>query len=113
MGVSMKDIFNEFINPYIVNQTTGPAWDQQGRIEIHLPNGSHTAVTSKALEVDDPLLSAYVDKSGKYPFAIEIPNITFTPCDETKRIGSEGNYPNFTKWTESLGKSYTDWYKNK
>lgn len=113
MGVSMKDIFNEFINPYIVNQTKGPAWDQQGRIEIHLPNGSHTAVTSKALVVNDPLLSAYVDKSGKYPFAIEIPNITFVPCDETVRIGSENNYINFTKWAESLGKSYTDWYNKK
>lgn len=113
MGVSMKDIFNEFINPYIVNQTGHPAWNEQGRVEIHLPNGSHTAVTSKALVVNDPLLSAYVDKSGKYPFAIEIPNITFIPCDERVRIGSVGNYQNFTKWTESLGKSYTDWYKTK
>lgn len=112
-GVTKDNILTEFINPYIVNQTVGPAWNQQGRIEIHIPNGLHTATTSKAYMVNDPNLAAYIDKSGKYPFAISIPNTTFTPCDERSRIGSTGNYSNFDKWVESGGKNYTDWYKTK
>lgn len=112
-GVRKDDILNEFINPYIVNQTTGPGWNQNNRVEIHMADGDRAKVTSKALVVDHPFLSIFVDQSGKYPYAISIPNTTFVPCDELKRIGSEGNYPNFIEWTESKGNKYTDWYKNK
>lgn len=116
-GVRKDDILKEFINPYIVNQTGHPAWNEQGRVEIHLANAGHNneaVVTSKARVVGNPTLSAYIDASGKYPYAIEIPNTTFIPCDPGVTIGSgSGAYPNFNKWTESLGKSYTDWYKTK
>lgn len=114
-GVRKDDILKEFLNPYIVNQTDHPAWNEQGRIEIHLANDKRNAVvTSKGYVETNPVLSAYIDKDGKYPYALEIPNITFVPCDPGVRIGSKsGAYPNFTKWVESLGKSYTDWYNYK
>lgn len=116
-GVRKDDILKEFLNPYIVNQTGRPAWNEQGRIEIHLANATHyndVVVTSKAYEVSDPILAAYIDKNGRIPYAIEIPNTSFVPCEPGVKIGSEsGAYPNFTKWVESLGKSYTDWYNNK
>lgn len=113
-GVRKDDILKEFLNPYIVNQTGHPAWNKKGRVEIHLPDVDNAKVTSKAYQVNDPIQASYIDNTGKYPYAIEIPDLTFQPCDERVRIGSkEGAFPNFNKWTESHGKSYKDWYKNR
>ena len=50
----------------------------------------------------------YINKDGKYPFAIMLPATTgtegpirFTPAKETVRIDLE--YPDFAKWVESNG----------
>lgn len=115
-GVSKADILNEFINPYIVNQTNHPAWNEQGRIEIHLADDKRVKVTKKAYTVDDSTLSAYIDASGKYPYpyALSIPNTTFVPCSAGVRIGSgNGAYPYYNQWVESQGKNYTEWYNTK
>ena len=57
----------------------------------------------------------YINKDGKYPFAIMLPATTgtegpirFTPAKETVRIDLE--YPDFAKWVESNGATNNDWY---
>lgn len=116
-GVRKDDIFNEFLNPYIVNQTGHPAWNEEGRIEIHLANANHfneAVVTSKAYVEHNPILAAYIDPTGMYPYALSITDLYFVPCDPGVKIGStDGAYPYFNSWTESNGKDKKDWYKTK
>ena len=78
-------------------------WDMQGL-------GKLSAYTIGA--EDD---AYYINKDGKYPFAIMLPATTgtegpirFTPAKETVRIDLE--YPDFAKWVESNGATNNDWY---
>lgn len=52
----------------------------------------------------------YIDRQGAYPFAIDIPILNFKSVTESHRIDSE--YPDFSKWAESKGTKYTNWYTN-
>lgn len=100
-----KDDLKDY-NPYIiVNYVVG----QRQRTEVHLPKHNATSFADAALigSKDD---AYYIDRKGNYPFAIDIPKLNFIPVTETKRIDSE--YPDFSKWAESKGTSYTDWYDN-
>ncbi len=99
--------FKEY-NPFIIPLYNGKV----PRKEVHLPKHQPT------IYVDHTLLNTkddayYVDKSGKYPFAINIPAVNFTPVMEGSPIGSKGQYEDFNKWVESGCKEYTDWYKRK
>lgn len=101
------------MNPFIIAEYVE---GDNNRTEVHLPK--HKA-TSKA---NDEQIGAeddayYINKDGKYPFAIMIPEATsaeaithFTPVTETVRIDVE--YPDFTKWVESGGTSHNEWYLN-
>lgn len=110
-----KDLITsiESLNPFIIAEYVE---GDNNRTEVHLPK--HKA-TSKA---NDEQIGAeddayYINKDGKYPFAIMIPEATsaeaithFTPVTETVRIDVE--YPDFTKWVESGGTSHNEWYLN-
>lgn len=87
---------------------------QDNRTEVHLPKAKATsrADPNQAGDKDD---AYYIDKDGKYPFAIMIPERVaeggkFTPVTERVKIDME--YPDFSKWADSFGKECTDWYLN-
>ncbi len=100
----------ESLNPFIISKYVA---GDKNRDEVHLPKYKPTkfANTDKIGSEDD---AYYINKDGKYPFAIMIPGLkngawTFTPAVETVSIDIE--YPDFAKWVESEGKTNGDWYK--
>lgn len=109
VGLGAIDV--EDINPFIINQTTGPAYTKSNRIEIHLPNHDVTSKGRPHTESDSPW---FISKDRRYPYAIEIPNNTWVPCENGVRIGSKsGAYPNYNSWVQSGGTNDTDWYQTK
>lgn len=100
-----KDVVKTDFNPYaIIKGIRG-----DGRAEVHLPKQSPTDLIdrSKLYSESD---AYFIDKDGKYPFAIDIPIIGFVPADEKQRIDLEGQYPSFKTWVDSKGTLATDWY---
>ena len=56
----------------------------------------------------------FLDKGGKYPFAIELFDVTnWEVVTEKSKIGSENEYPEYINWVESFGQNNKDWYKYK
>lgn len=111
VALGLSDIEIEDINPFIINQTTGPAYTKSDRIEIHLPNHS---VTSKGRKDTDTASPWFISKDRRYPYAIEIPNNSWKPCENGVRIGSKsGAYPKYNSWVESGGTEEAEWYKTK
>lgn len=108
-AIGLSDIEIEDINPFIINQTTGPTLENDNRIEIHLPNHP---VTKKGRPSTDTASPWFVSFDRRYPYALEIPTTTWVPCANGVKIG-EGAYLDYNNWVESGGKEYTDWYKNK
>lgn len=101
------------LNPFIISQYTA---GEINRIEVHLPKNQPTskADPTQIGAQDD---AYYINKNGKYPFAIMLPErsaseteIKFIPATEKTSIDKE--YPDFTKWVESGGINYTNWYQN-
>lgn len=100
-----KDVVKTDFNPYaIIKGIRG-----DGRAEVHLPKQSPTDMIdrSKLYSEND---AYFIDKDGKYPFAIDIPIIGFVAADEKQRIDLEGQYPSFKTWVDSNGTLATDWY---
>lgn len=93
-------------NPYIIVKY---ADGQKDRTEVHLPKHKATSLANQSL-IGTNKDAYYIDREGAYPFAIDIPVLGFKPVTERQRIDSE--YPDFTKWAESKGAKYTDWYDN-
>lgn len=99
------------MNPFIIaNYAVGA----NNRTEVHLPKQRATS-KANAEQIGDEDDAYYINKDGKYPFAIMIPATTssegvihFTPASERVRIDQE--YPDFTKWVESKGATNNDWY---
>ena len=79
------------------------------RKEVHLPKHEMTFMGDASLtNTEDDRF--FIDKSGKYPFSIELNGInSFEPCDNGVSIGSTGNYPFYNAWVEDNDNS-TDWY---
>ena len=105
--------FDDEFNPFIViNYVAG----SKNRKEVHLPKMAATswADASQQGQADD---AYYVNKNGKYPFAISLAGVTgWEPVTETVTIGSEGEYPTYNNWVEAgcpTSGQYADWYKNK
>jgi LruC domain-containing protein len=96
-------------NPFIV---VNYEKDAKNRVEVHLPK---YAATSWASSNDGGDNAFYVDKEGKYPFAIDLNGVTdFNQVTEKMTIGSANEYPFFTKWVaEPTNAAYLDWYKYK
>lgn len=99
------------LNPFIIAQYTAGA---DNRTEVHLPKKKATGkANAEQIGAEDD--AYYINKDGKYPFAIMLPATTgtegpirFTPAKETVRIDLE--YPDFAKWVESNGATNNDWY---
>lgn len=95
-------------NPYIIVHYQAGASNRQ---EVHLPKMLPTDRADKSLNYtgDD---AYYIDKGGKYPFAMDVPVLNFTPVTERSRIGSAGEYPGFNHWVNGES-GYESWYLNK
>lgn len=99
------------LNPFIIAQYTAGA---DNRTEVHLPKKKATGkANAEQIGAEDD--AYYINKDGKYPFAIMLPATTgtegpirFTPAKETVRIDLE--YTDFAKWVESNGATNNDWY---
>jgi LruC domain-containing protein/choice-of-anchor A domain-containing protein len=95
-------------NPYlIVDQTRGR--------EVHLPNRMPTAKMDasyfgKGNDNSSPSTGKYFKTKNNLPWALEI--ATSIPYAQ-EMIEFSKAYPNFIKWAESNGTSFTDWYLNK
>ena len=102
-----KDEIKADFNPYIL--VKGIREQNKGRAEVHLPKYSPTDLIdrTKLYTSND---AYYIDKDGKYPFAIDIPIVGFVPADERKRIDEEGQYVSFRSWVNSDGAQAVDWY---
>jgi hypothetical protein len=93
--------YNPFIAPdYVVGA--------KSRIEVHLPKASATSWASSDNGGEN---AYYINKDGKYPFAIDLSGVTdFTQVTESSKIGSASEYPLFNDWVNSKGTDYKDWY---
>ena len=100
-----KDELKADFNPYVIVKGIR----DRGRAEVHLPKHLPTDLIdrSKLYTEND---AYFVDKDGKYPFAIDIPATGFIPADEKQRIDLTGQYPSFKNWVDSKGTLATDWY---
>lgn len=99
-----KEAVKTDFNPYIIVDNL----KESNRIEVHLPK--HTATSAadpRLISIKDDVY--YMDKSGKFPFAIDIPVWGFEQSPE--RISVSETYKNFDSWVNSGGTEYTDWYK--
>ncbi len=93
--------YNPFIVPDYVAGT-------KNRIEVHLPKASTTSWASSNNGGEN---AYYVNKDGKYPFAIDLAGVSnFNQVTETKSIGSTGEYPLFIDWVNAKGTDNKDWY---
>ncbi len=94
------------LNPFIISKYEEGS---QNRTEVHLPKHKATeyANSDQFGKEDD---AYYINKDGEHPFAIMIPEASdrYTPVTETVSIEKE--YPKFSKWVESNGKTDGDWY---
>lgn len=100
-----KDELKADFNPYVIVKGIR----DKGRAEVHLPKHLPTDLLdrSKLYTEND---AYFVDKDGKYPFAIDIPITRFIPADEKQRVDLTGQYPSFKTWVDSKGTLATDWY---
>lgn len=103
-GTINKDVISKDFNPYIIVGKLG-----DNRTEVHLPMMKATSKANQNLvgTVDD---AYYMDKEGKYPFAIDIAKTSFELSGEWRSI--DKTYPRFATWAQSLGKTDADWYKD-
>lgn len=101
-----KVTYKKNYNPFIVIDYKDGA---KNRTEVHLPKHAASSWANSVLNgtADD---AYYVHKEGQFPFAIDLPVINLEQVTERMPIGSENEYPKFTKWAESFGKENTDWY---
>jgi LruC domain-containing protein len=95
-------------NPFIVVHYA-PLQDK--RVEVHLPKHNGTVWADNSLNATGSD-AYYIDKGGKYPFAIDIPIRGFRVVTEKLAIDNSGEYPDFKAWVESDGLTHTDWYNN-
>lgn len=100
-----KDVVKTDFNPYAIVKGIRDT----GRAEVHLPKYLPTDLIDRA-KLYSESDAYFIDKDGKYPFAIDIPIIGFIPATETKRIDEAGQYPSFKTWVNSNGKDAADWY---
>jgi len=102
--------YHHTVNPFIVPDYTSATQQERGkRYEIHLPGHSATNWADMSLinTADD---WCYVDKDGKYPFAIDLP-VTGWQVNPTEIESIDKKaYPDFKTWADSDGEEETDWY---
>lgn len=109
-GSLLKANLKTDLNPFIiVNYAAGANY----RTEVHLPKAKATTKANPA-QIGHEDDAYYINKGGKYPFAIMIPGKSsgegsiFIPAVE--KISIDKEYPDFNKWVESKGTTNNDWY---
>lgn len=107
-----KDVALKDFNPFIIVNETGTKFDanDQKRTEVHLPKQLATDYANKSLNYTKND-AYYIQKDGKYPFAIDIPVTGFKVATEQIRIDADAEYPKFRNWADSKGADAKDWYK--
>lgn len=103
-----KDNLKVDFNPYIIVSNNF----RQGRKEVHLPKRLATELADDQLAYTEND-AYYIDKNGKYPFAIDIPVWGFKVAQEKIRIDAETEYPAFKTWADSRGQNEKEWYIKK
>lgn len=100
-----KAEFARNYNPFIV---VNYQKDAKNRTEVHLPKFPATswADQSEANTADD---AYFIDKGGKFPFAIDLPISTFKVAVE-RIVSISDAYPKFANWVNSNGSIECDWY---
>lgn len=97
-------------NPFItINGLQGAS-----RNEVHLINHRPTDKFNTSLfytgnDLSDPAKGIYYVTDGNYPFALHLVNAENFATTEQTTI--DQSYPDFTKWVNSGGTEYKDWYK--
>lgn len=102
--IDKDDVKTDF-NPYIIIKGIRDS----KRAEVHLPKYWPTALADRS-QLYTNSDAFFIDKDGKYPFAINLPVTGFKPADETQKIDSQGQYPSFKTWVDSYGEKAKDWY---
>lgn len=105
-NIQKSQIEADNLNPYIIADYSPDSI--MSRTEVHLPKHAATS-RANAEQINSGDDAYYTNKEGNHPFAISLTG-DFTPVTET--ISIEVEYPDFTKWVESGGTEYTDWYEN-
>ncbi|MGL5958009.1 MAG: LruC domain-containing protein [Phocaeicola sp.] len=108
-GISMTG-YDTTVNPFIVPHYVK---GEKNRKEVHLPKSQASPWANKDL-IGTAQDAYYLDVVGKYPFAIKLVDVIgWKVVTDTKRIGSNGEYPTYNGWVDSRGASNRDWYIRK
>lgn len=96
-------------NPFIIVKTN----EGRGK-EVHLVNYPPTDKADPSFlgqnsDASQPGQELYYISKINMPFAIHLPNVKDFPIPE-ESVRIDETYPDFTKWVESKGKLYKDWY---
>lgn len=99
-----KELDSHPYNPYIiVNYVSG----EKNRTEVHLPKHKATSMADQD-KIGSQKDAYYINREGAYPFAIDIPVLSFVTVKEKYPIDTE--YPGFSVWATSKGEKAQDWY---
>ncbi|WP_455586070.1 LruC domain-containing protein [Bacteroides sp.] len=95
-------------DPYIIVKY---AAGMKNRVEVHLPKRQPTAWANMSLVGTQSDLY-YIDRGGKFPFAIDLPIHDYRQPLEGKRIDDVVNeYPDYIKWVDNgCSEKYSGWY---
>lgn len=105
-AIDEKDLRNVF-NPFIISKYDGNL-EQKNRIEIHLPKHKPTRFANTA-DLEDVDNAFYINKDGKYPFALSIPVGVVSGYEyerfivdmENEGVRIDKVYPDFDKWVQA------------
>jgi len=101
-----KASYSRDYNPFIaVNYQAGI----KDRVEVHLPKYPATAWADQH-QVTNGENAYFIDNSGNYPFAIDLPVTTFKVPVEALQDGIKYAYSKFESWVQSNGTVDADWY---
>ncbi len=102
-------------NPFIIVQPAGTDEDQRAR-EVHLTNYRPTDLCTDPADVwfgkghdKSNKADLWYVSSERFPFAINIPSMSFSFPDEYQRIDLA--YPRFANWVSTRGAQDADWWK--
>ena len=105
-----KLTYDDSFNPFIVISYEPGV---KNRKEVHLPNNTPSPWINQDL-IGQGQDMYFLDKGGKYSFAIELFDVTnWEVVTENSIIGSANEYPEYINWVESFGQNNKDWYKYK
>lgn len=105
-----KDLLVPPYNPFII---PGLGYGDRGK-EVHLTTGVPTDLADKTLlgtgsDLSDPDIPKYYFSKDNFPFAIHLAETNNFPIPK-EHVRIDKSYPDYSKWVNSKGNDYTDWY---